>query len=175
MHSFTYKGVMTSKKTKSRVGTWNALVEAEIEIMKVALAIWNGRISPVFDVARQVLVVDIKSGKIARRQEEGLPGGDPFRQATRISEIAPDVLICGAVSNPMAWTLTAACSVQLIPFVSGSVDDVLAAWLSGTLPHPDLSMPGCRGRMRRCRSHGTMRPSGPGQRRGCSGMGRRTG
>lgn len=118
--------------------------------MKVALATWNGRISPVFDVARQVLVVRVEDGRAVVRHEESLPGTDPQAQADRLIALASAVLICGAISRPMAALLDAR-GIRVLPFTAGPVEDVLSAWLAGRLPDPALSMPGCCGRMRRCR------------------------
>lgn len=118
--------------------------------MKVALATWNGRISPVFDVARQVLLLDVNAGRATSRHEETLPGTDPQAQATRLAALGTQVLICGAISHPMAATLGTQ-GVRVIPFTAGTVDEVLAAWLAGALPNPALSMPGCCGQQRRCR------------------------
>ena len=118
--------------------------------MKVALATWNGRISPVFDVARQILVVEVEDGREVSRHEETLPGADLQSQADRLAALGPQVLICGAISNPMA-ALLAAKGLEVIPFTAGPVEQVLAAWLVGELPAPVWSMPGCCGRMRRCR------------------------
>jgi len=128
--------------------------------MKVALATWNGRISPVFDVARQVLMLDVEDGQVMNRREETLPGTDLQVQATRLMVLAPQTLICGAISQPMA-DLLAATDIRVIPFTAGAVEEVLAAWLAGSLPNPALSMPGCCGRMRRC--HGG-RVGGRGRR-----------
>ncbi len=113
--------------------------------MRLALAMWNGRISPVFDVSRQVHVVDIEDGRVIARHEEALPGTELCAQVSRLSTLAPHVLICGAISRPLA-DLLAAANVEVISFTAGPVEDVLAAWLAGSLPNPALSMPGCRGR-----------------------------
>ena len=115
--------------------------------MKVALATWNGRISPVFDVARQVLVLDVEAGREVGRRLEALPGTGGQAQAARLAELDPRTLICGAISKPMA-ALLAARGVRVIAFTAGEVDAVLAAWLAGNLPNPALTMPGCR-----CRRH----------------------
>jgi len=117
--------------------------------MRVALATWNGRISPVFDVARQVLLVDVEDGRANSRHEALLPGTDPQAQADRLGALGPRVLICGAISQAMAAML-AAKGVEVIPFTAGHVEQVLAAWLAGGLPAPAWTMPGCCGRKRRC-------------------------
>ncbi len=114
----------------------------------MVLTTWNGRISPVFDVARQVLVLDVKEGRVVARHEEALPGTDPQAQADRLVVLAPQTLICGAISKAMACLL-ASVNIRVIPFTAGDVEIVLAAWLAGNLPDPALSMPGCCGRRRR--------------------------
>lgn len=116
--------------------------------MRVALATWNGRISPVFDVARQVLLVDIEKGRETARSRDALPGTDPHAQAERLKGLGVEVLICGAVSRPMA-DLLAGLNVRVLPFTAGDEEDVLSAWRGGALPAPTWSMPGCCGRMRR--------------------------
>jgi predicted Fe-Mo cluster-binding NifX family protein len=130
--------------------------------MKVALATWNGRISPVFDVARQVLMLDVADGRERARHEETLPGTDPLAQADRLASLAPQTLICGAISQPMAAMLVAR-GVCVMPFTAGPVEDVLAAWMAGSLPNTALSMPGCCGRMRRCRGRGAGGRAGRGR------------
>lgn len=131
--------------------------------MKVALATWNGRISPVFDVARQVLMIDVEDGRVIARHEKTLPGTDPQAQAGRLAALGPQTLICGAISAPMA-ALLATSKIRVIPFTAGDVERVLGAWLLGTLPNPDLSMPGCCGQRRRCHIRGAGGRAGRGRR-----------
>jgi predicted Fe-Mo cluster-binding NifX family protein len=107
----------------------------------------------VFDVARQVLLLDVEDGRVTARHEEALPGTDPLAQVAGLAALGAEVLICGAVSRPMASVLSVA-GIRTIPFTAGPVEDVLAAWLAGSLPNPALSMPGCCGRMRGCRGRG---------------------
>jgi len=126
----------------------------------VALATWNGRISPVFDVARHVLLLDVEDGRVMTRREEVLPGTGFQPQVRRLVELAPETLICGAISKTLAVLLERE-KIRVFPFVAGTVEEVLAAWLAGTLPDPTLCMPGCGGRMRRC--HGR-RAGGQGGR-----------
>ena len=129
--------------------------------MKVVLAIWNGRVSPVFDVARQVLMLDVEDGQVIARHEATLPGTEPRAQVDRLVALGTEVLICGAISQPMS-ALVAGSGVCVVPFTAGPVEEVLAAWLAGSLPNPALSMPGCCGRSR-CRG---------GRARGRDGRGR---
>ena len=125
--------------------------------MKVALATWNGRISPVFDAARQVLILDVQNNRVVARHEETLPGTELQTQAERLAAIAPHTLICGAISQTLAGLL-AAKNIRVLPFTAGAVEEVVAAWLAGALPNSTLAMPGYRGRRGRF--------SGPGGGRG---------
>jgi predicted Fe-Mo cluster-binding NifX family protein len=120
--------------------------------MKVALATWNGRISPVFDVARQLLLLDVIDGRVTARREEALPGDEMQAQASQLATLGTQVLICGAISHSMAAVL-AGKGIRVIPFTAGTVAEVVDAWLADALPSAVLSMPGCCGQQKRCR-HG---------------------
>lgn len=129
--------------------------------MKLAIATWNGRVSPVFDVARQAIILDIEDGRVTARRTETLPGTTPQAQACRLVALGVQVLICGAVSHPMSAMLAAG-GMEVISFTAGDVEPVLEAWLAGNLPAVDWRMPGCCGRMRRCRGGN---PGGRGRER----------
>lgn len=124
----------------------------EETISKVALAVWNGRISPVFDVARRVRIITLRGRRPTERLEAGLPGMGPHQQAASLVGLGVQTLICGALSQPMAASLAAA-GIQVLPFTAGEVDAVFKAWLDGNLPQPVWRMPGC-GRGRRFGSRG---------------------
>ena len=129
--------------------------------MRVAIATWNGRISPVFDVARQVLLLEVENGVVMARREETLPGTELKVQVQRLAELAPQTLICGAISKTLAALLEGE-NIRVIPFIAGAVEEVLAAWLAGTLPDPVWSMPGCCGRGHQCHGHRIGRRNGRG-------------
>lgn len=120
--------------------------------MKIALAVWEGRISPVFDVSRQVLILTIENESVAGSREEVIANEEPVYKASRLAEMNVQTLICGAVSRPLA-NMLAAYGIRTIPFTAGKVEDVIAAYLAGSLPNPEMSMPGC------CRRHGLFQRS----------------
>ncbi|MFH1024734.1 MAG: NifB/NifX family molybdenum-iron cluster-binding protein [Planctomycetota bacterium] len=124
---------------------------------KVAISVWNGRISPVFDASRHMVIVDVADGKIAGRREERLDD-DPARKTEQIAGAGVKVLVCGAVSRALAGMLEAR-DVTIHPFIAGELEDVIQAYLGGGLDRPRFAMPGCcgrRGRFRggRCRRGG---------------------
>jgi predicted Fe-Mo cluster-binding NifX family protein len=108
------------------------------------------RISPVLDVARQFLLVDVTlDAEIGRRQAR-IEHQDFVAQAKQIVGLEPNVLICGAISRPLE-TLLVSAGVRVIPNTCGAVDEVIAAFVSGRLTEQAFLMPGCTGRHRRFR------------------------
>lgn len=120
--------------------------------MIIAIATWNGRVSPVFDVSRSLTLFTIENGLATWKQEASLESDYPDVRASRLSQMAVDILICGAVSRQLAGMI-GACGIQVIPFVAGDIGEVMAAYLSGKLSGDaagaNLIMPGCCGRRRR--------------------------
>ena len=118
--------------------------------MRIAIPIADDRISPVFDVARRLLVADAEQGVVAGWTEEALEEQSLELRARRIAELSVNVLICGAISRPLESMLVSA-GVEVIPQTCGQVDEVLRTFLSGQLVGDAFVMPGCCGRRRRFR------------------------
>jgi predicted Fe-Mo cluster-binding NifX family protein len=143
--------------------------------MKVALTVWNGRISPVFDVSRKILVLDIHNGVVTSRREEPIEGIDPSQKAGKLAGWQVRELICGAISRPLAG-LFATYGIRTIPFIAGDLEEVIEAYLARKLPNRSMAMPGCRedGRRRlRGRSDNHNKEGNPmfGKRRGGTAQG----
>jgi predicted Fe-Mo cluster-binding NifX family protein len=115
--------------------------------MRVAVPIHNGRVSPTFDWAMHMLVVDLSGDAEVRSPETSLSGMSPPKRVERVKALGVDVLICGGISNALL-TLAESLGVRVVPWVSGAVDDVLRAFAQGQLAQNRFAMPGCRGRAR---------------------------
>jgi predicted Fe-Mo cluster-binding NifX family protein len=115
--------------------------------MKTAISVWNNRISPVFDVARSLVVLEIENNSITQKTQEMFSGDYPERKAYRMKELGVNTLICGAISRYVARVISVH-NIEVIPFITGDIDVVIQAYLSGTLPNPRLMMPGCCKRLR---------------------------
>jgi predicted Fe-Mo cluster-binding NifX family protein len=109
--------------------------------MKVAIPHWQGRISPLFDAADTLLLIDIEDGREVKRDNFNLSRRDPLRRAREVSRLGADMLLCGAVSRELETALLGA-GVQVVGFICGEVDGVIAAFLGGTLSHSRFQMPG---------------------------------
>jgi predicted Fe-Mo cluster-binding NifX family protein len=112
--------------------------------MKIAFAQWDARIAPVFDTAQRIQIVETASGQVIGKKQADLPETHLLQKALRLVELEIDTLVCGAISRPMHG-LIAAYGIQVIPFVTGSLDAVIQAWRQGSLSHEMYVMPGCRG------------------------------
>jgi len=121
-----------------------------IFIMRIAISTWNNKISPVFDVARNLLLVKIENGKEMNRQEVSLEGTEFLEKTKYITKLGVNILICGAISRPFE-TILISTDVQVIGQTCGPVEDVLVAFLSGQLTAQAFLMPGCCARRQRFR------------------------
>jgi len=133
--------------------------------MKAALTIWDGRISPVFDVSRQALILTIEDGAMASRRCESIDAQNPSAKIDQLLALGVRTLVCGAISRPLHRELTDR-GVTVIAFVAGQVDDVVASFLAGKLPTAELSMPGCLRKRQRFGADGGRPGGGGGRRRG---------
>lgn len=115
--------------------------------MRVALPTWNDRVSPVFDVAREALVVDIEDDGTVRRDEVRLNGLSCAARAKQLADLGVDVVICGAISRDLDEAVSLA-GIDVIPQTRGRADRVLRAFISGQLTAQAFLMPGCDGHRR---------------------------
>jgi predicted Fe-Mo cluster-binding NifX family protein len=111
--------------------------------MKIAVPIWEDKVSPVLDTAAKLLIVETLNRNEIGRTESLLDELEISRRCFRISKLKIDVLICGAISRPFSERLAAA-GINIIPGISGAVEEIVAAYFSGTLNQSKYSMPGCR-------------------------------
>jgi len=121
--------------------------------MKVAIAVNGTRISPAFDFARTLLIVEVERGEVTGRRRETIDAMYPPVRAARLADTGAEALICGAISRPLEMLISAR-GVRVIPWIAGETEDVLAALLSGRLDDERFMMPGRCRRARRGRWSG---------------------
>jgi predicted Fe-Mo cluster-binding NifX family protein len=106
--------------------------------MRVALPVWKARISPVFDVATQVRVIEVEDG--AATSQRDLRLAYPGRVA-RLEELGIDVLICAAISRPLEAAIWVA-GIEVVSEICGPVEAVIEAFLDGSLEKGGYFTPG---------------------------------
>ena len=109
--------------------------------MRVALTIWENRLSPVADSARQLLLVKIGNKGIQERHYERFQQESLFYRARTLADLDARIFICGAISD-FFRSLIEGYGIQIIPFVRGKADDVLQAYLAKSLSNPRFLMVG---------------------------------
>ena len=124
--------------------------------MKIAIPEWRGRVSPVFDVAEQILLVDLNEKGVGRRQTVYFGNSSPHERARRLAELAVDVMLCGAISRSLDALLVAN-GIQVIPLLCGKVKEVIEAFRDGLIEEGGFDMPGCAGK-----PHPNRRPKAKG-------------
>ncbi|MDZ7860781.1 MAG: NifB/NifX family molybdenum-iron cluster-binding protein [Candidatus Krumholzibacteriota bacterium] len=136
---------------------------------RIAITIWNDRISPVFESAGRIILVEVEQNHELSRSERELPV-TPFHEAERgnynrsfsprfdeglvckkierLRELDVDILVCGAISNFTAGLVSSA-GIEIIGWISGYKEEVIQALIRNRIGDDGFLMPGCFGRRRR--------------------------
>lgn len=130
--------------------------------MRAAFTVWNDRIAPVFDVARQALVVASDKDAAPARKIYPLSKSSVLAKMASLVDLQVDVLICGAISRP-ARSAAESFGIEVHPFIAGSVGDVVQAWFDGRLGESCFAMPG-RGCKESCCRKRRVAKAGTGKR-----------
>lgn len=112
---------------------------------RIAIPSWSGRISPVFDAARELVVVDVAGGRELGRSVEPLGEILLPQRVGRLAELGVNVLICGGISSPLLGMIEGT-GIRVFPWMSGDLNEALDAHLAGNLSNGRFAMPGWRGR-----------------------------
>jgi len=121
-------------------------------IMKAAVSHSNGRISPVFDVSENLLLLDIEQMKEMKRENIIIGGKGIFEKARELSNLGVSVLICGAISGELEKAVSST-GIDVRGFVCGEIEAIISAFTEKRLDDARFMMPGCCSR-RRMHRHG---------------------
>jgi predicted Fe-Mo cluster-binding NifX family protein len=111
--------------------------------MRIAVSIWEDKISPVFDTASKLLIIENETQRETSCFEVYLLEQDIPQRCSFIRGLDLDVLICGAVSRQLEGRLKAS-GIKIISGISGPAEDVLEAYLEEGLLHSGFFMPGSK-------------------------------
>ena len=119
-----------------------------VAVTTVALTAWGNRMSPVFEAACKLCLVEVEDGKVQSRRFESFDPGRCQSLVDHLHKKEVRTLICGAITESSVFCIQSS-GIELVPFVSGTIEEVVAAYAKG-LPLAQLfSMPGCGSRQRR--------------------------
>ena len=128
---------------------------------RIAIAVWQGHVATTLDFASRLLLVDVQGRETTAHGEVSLEEFPRQHMAGLMEEWGIRTVICGAISRSLLRGLHAG-GVRVVPFVRGEAQEVLRAFLNGTLDDNRFLMAGCAPGARR---------QGPG-RHGRDGRGR---
>lgn len=115
---------------------------AMVRSMRLAIPVWCDRVSPVFDVAGQVLLVDLTDGRETVRHLHPLAETSLLRRADALATLGVDALVCGAISRALEAALLAK-GVRVIARISGETERIIQAFIGNHLGDDAFRMPGC--------------------------------
>lgn len=132
---------------------------------KIAVTVWEHRVSPVFDSAHTLLIAEIQGAALSNISYLTFDPDRPLELLQMLQAQQVMVLICGAVSEGPANMLEAA-GFELISFIAGDVQRVLKTFIQGLPLGAEFKMPGCgrhiccRGKIRKGREIGALNDNG---------------
>ena len=109
---------------------------------KIALPVWSDQICTVLDFAQSLLVVEVDGMSEITRKHFTLTGEPALFRARRLRNLGVQTVICGALSYPL-FTILRSYGITVVPYICGHVDEVLHAYMKGTLSQSYFRLPGC--------------------------------
>ncbi len=114
---------------------------------KIAITVWQDRISPVFDSSQWLQVFDA-SGESVDSRLEHIGDQSPLARVERLKDLDVDILICGAITRSLHMALVSS-GMDVYPFVCGDVNTVLHDLLQNRKIDSRFAMPGYGRQMRK--------------------------
>jgi predicted Fe-Mo cluster-binding NifX family protein len=111
----------------------------------IAVPNYQGRVSPVFDVATRRVVVRLKGSAEEERREIVILEKQSEEIVRSLAEAGIKVLICGAISQELQLLLEKG-GIRVVAHICGEIDAVIAGYGAGALQKAEFLMPGCCGR-----------------------------
>ena len=108
---------------------------------RVAIPVFESRVSPVLDSCRRMVVVDIKGGCEIQRQEISLEKMSLNQRLEVFVRWGIRKIICAGVSDVMCRFL-AGLDIALISGVAGDIEKIITAYLCKRLDDSCYIMPG---------------------------------
>ena len=110
--------------------------------MRIGLPVWDGKVSPVFDSASRLMVLDVHGVAVNKAFEVFMEESDFHRRCSDLKGFGVELLICGAISSQLRDMLMAL-GINVIPWISGQIEAVVHAYVEGSLCDGRFVMPGC--------------------------------
>ena len=136
----------------------------DMEEMILAVPVHQKRVSPLFDVASRVRIVEFGDSGRADRGTLLVEGMTEVQRVTLLKRVGVQCLLCAGISGSCSSLLRSA-GIQVVDGVVGDVEDVMDAHQGGRIREERFRMPGCGGGWRHRKGYRGGR-GGRGGRRG---------
>ena len=100
--------------------------------MKIAIPRMGESVAPCFEYCAMMAIFTIEDGSVSDQFDFPLSSRQPFDRVRLLRDQEIDAIICGGVQGNYEETLRAT-GIQVISWVSGTVDSLLDSYLRGRL------------------------------------------
>ena len=110
---------------------------------RLAIPVFETRVSPVLDSCQRMVVVDIEEGREIRRQELTLEKMSVHERIEVLARWGIRKIICAGVSDVMCRFL-AGKNIALVSGIAGELEKIINAYICNRLDNACFIMPGKR-------------------------------
>ncbi len=115
--------------------------------MKIAIPLFNKRISPRFDCAQDFLLAVVENGEVIEHEKLSATRWTSLERVEKLNDLSVDIVICGGIDNVSARRLNFY-RVRICSWVTGRAEDALQSLIKGELEPGIMVGPGGRRRGR---------------------------
>ncbi len=119
----------------------DALPDRMMTFPRTAVPVFMNRVSPVLDTCTRLCILNPGRGGRIRRKTAAVRGKTLLERAEEIRSRGVAVVICGAVGS-VFHNLLAERNVEVVCGITGDIEEVIEAYLRGTLSQARFRMPG---------------------------------
>ena len=123
-----------------------------VKEMILAVPVHQNRLSPLFDVASRIRIVELGDSERADRGSLLLEGMNEVQRVTLLKRVGVQCLLCAGISGSCSSLLRSA-GIQVVDGVVGDVEDVMDAHQGGRIMEERYRMPGCGAGWRHRKGH----------------------
>lgn len=108
---------------------------------RVAIPVFESRVSPVLDSCHRMMIVDIKDGREIQRREISLENMSRDQRLDLLTRWGIQKVICAGISEVMCRFLTGI-NIALASGVAGDIEQIINAYICNRLNDSCFVMPG---------------------------------
>ena len=99
---------------------------------KIAIALFGTRVSPRFDCAPRLRVVEVDDGEIIAAHEMSMKHWDAGKRIKKLQELGVNTFICGGIDNFSMQHLSSL-GLTIYSWITGEAEEALSCLLKGQL------------------------------------------